>query len=92
MKYAKEIGSYPWYKRAMCISYKKWKKRGPVDGWEYMLFFDFIFTPMYKDINLKTVYKICKRFEKRYSIDAMSFYTRFSKIFSTNARETYFFP
>lgn len=89
MKYSKEVAGLPWYTRMWCISYKKWKKKGPSDHWELWLLLDFICTPWYtRDTNLKTVYKICKRFEKRFGVDAIPFYRRLSRTFSDNANKT----
>ena len=93
MKYAKELdkilSQYSWYDRLVCISYRKWKKKKPTDLWKLSLLFEFLMTPKRLiELNLKTLYKICKRFEKRFGIEARCFYTRVSKMFSHRASET----
>jgi hypothetical protein len=84
MKYAKELDKLPLTDRIMCVSYRKWKKvKAPGKYWKMRLFLEFMMTPMRLiDTNMKTLYKICKRFEKRYSVtDERDFYTRVSKRF-----------
>ena len=92
MKYAKELDKLPLSDRVLCVSYRKWKKvREPGIHWKWRLLLDFMLTPTrLLDTNLKTLYKICKRFEKRFGItDAREFFTRVSKRFYP---ETLFFP
>ena len=87
MKYAKELDKLPFTDRIMCVSYRKWKKvKEPGKYWKWCLFLEFMMTPMRLiDTNIKTLYKICKRFEKRFGVtDARDFYTRVSKRFYTD--------
>lgn len=96
MKYAKEFESvlknYPLYERVFLINYKKWKKiKTPDPHWKTKLSLKLFMTPTKKllDTNLKTAYKICKRFEKRNLCgDSKSFYTMVSKIVSSKASLT----
>ena len=84
MKYAKELDKLPPADQRMCISYRKWKKvKDPGRYWKWRLYLDFMMRPTcHMDTNMKTLYKICKRFEKRFGIsDARDFFTRVSKRF-----------
>lgn len=92
MKYSKELlGNHHVYERTFClISYKKWKKIRPGRFWKYRLVSELVMYPRsYMDTNIKTVYKICKRFQKRYGLHTNDFYTRISKSFSEKARQEY---
>lgn len=84
MKYAKELDKLPLSDRVRCVSYRKWKKvKDPGRFWKWRLFLEFMSTPTsLMDTNMKTLYKICKRFEKRFGLtDARDFFTRVSKRF-----------
>lgn len=98
MKYAKELDKVvncsSFIDRVFIISYRKWKKvKNLKTHWKTWLFIDILLTPKHLlDTNLKTLYKICKRFEKRKLCDDSStFYTRVSKIFSEKAASTSLF-
>ncbi len=93
MKYAKKLDEilsrYPWYLRFRCISYRKWKKCVP-NNWRLWLLWDFLKSPKCLfELNLMTLYKICKRLAKRLGLDSMEFYTRVSKTVSEKANETF---
>lgn len=95
MKYAKELDrilcGYPALDRVRCVSYRKWKKvKDPGRYWKLQMVLELIIAPVrLLHVNLKTLYKICKRFEKRFGVpDARDFYTTVSKIFSRDARNT----
>ena len=95
MKYAKEldqvIHSVPLHERIFLISYRRWKKVKPGRWWQTRLFIDILLTPKNLiEINIKTLYKICKRLEKRFGISTNEFYNRVSKIFYPNASVTLF--
>ncbi len=97
MKYAKKLDEilsrYPWYLRVRCISYRKWKKFTPTKNWRLWLLWDFLKSPKRLfDLNLMTLYKICKRIEKRFGVEGMVFFTRVSKTFSPEANETLHVP
>jgi hypothetical protein len=89
MKYAKEldevIESHPFHERIFLIKYRSWKKKNFLN--RLYLSFKLYMTPKkLLDINLKTMYKLCKRFEKRgLENDAKHFYTMISKITSSKA-------
>lgn len=95
MKYSKELSKiikeHPIYERLFFIDYKKWKKmKKPGPFWKEKLAFKLMVTPKkLMDTNLKTAYKVCKRFEKR-NIESNSkrFYTMISKIVSSKASLT----
>lgn len=96
MKYAKELDNVvscsSFIDRVFLISYRKWKKiKSLKKNWKTWLLIDILFTPKHLlDTNLKTLYKICKRFEKRKLCDdSISFYTRVSKMFSEKAMITF---
>jgi hypothetical protein len=84
MKYGKELknilSKYNPFIQNLCISYKKWKKWRPKCNynWKYEIFMDCIkanYSPKELwDINLKTLYKICKRLNKKYNIDTENYY------------------
>lgn len=94
MKYGKELGIklrvLPWYVRMMCIDYKLWKKM-PLHccgGWIHKLMWDCYkcetLNKTYANdtinkMNVQTLYKVCKRLQKRYDIPAMMVYTRILK-------------
>lgn len=103
MKYGKELknilSKYTILIRNLCISYKKWKKWKPLCGynWKLGIMIDCIkanYAPkeLY-DINLKTLYKVCKRLQKRYDIPSMEYYNYITKIgifkFTSVAKETF---
>lgn len=100
MKYRKELQSilrnFPYYIRKLCISYKKWKKAKFDPLWQTKLYIDCAraeYAPKELwDINMKTFYKICKRYEKKYNVPAKEFYNRTVKSsrfkFTAQARET----
>lgn len=85
MKYAKELDSIPLYKRIGCICYRRWKRLGPIKHWKVFLLLEFLMRPC--EINVKTLYKICKRFKKRFGIDTDLFFTRVSKTFWKPSRD-----
>lgn len=93
MKYSKElenvIEKIPFYERMFLIDYKKWKKMKtyPWPFWRTYIKVVLFLTPKrLLDINLKTAYKLCKRFEKRnVETESKSFYTMVSKIVSSKA-------
>lgn len=95
MKYAKELDGVmqccSLCDRPLLISYRKWKKRTPNVFWKFLLLLSILLTPKHLlDINLKTMYKICKRYEKKHHIcDARCFYTSVSKIVSEKASSTF---
>lgn len=92
MKYSKELDSeHPMYERTFClISYRKWKRIKPGRFWKFRLITELALYPRtYMETNLKTAYKICKRYEKRYGVDGRDFYTMVSKIFSDDARQIF---
>lgn len=94
MKYAKEldnvIHNVPLHERIFIISYRRWKKlKNPGRWWRTLLIIDILMTPKkLLDINIKTMYKICKRLEKRFGLEANEFYNRVSKIFYPDASIT----
>ena len=95
MKYAKELNSvmkkHPIHERIFLINYKNWKKvKNPGSFWKARLALQMFMTPKkLMDINLKTMYKLCKRFEKRkIENDSKNFYTMVSKIVSSKASLT----
>lgn len=95
MKYAKEldkvISECPVHERVFLIRYKSWKKiKNPGVFWKTRLALKLAFTPKkLLDTNLKTAYKVCKRFEKRkLENDSKQFYTMVSKIVSSKASLT----
>lgn len=95
MKYAKELSeiikNHPIHERVFLIDYKKWKKiKKPDKLWRAKLTFKLMMTPKkLLDRNLKTAYKVCKRFEKRgFENDSKGFYTMVSKIVSSKASLT----
>lgn len=99
MKYAKELDRVVQcchlMDRVFLISYRKWKKVKHLGTfWKNRFFIEMYFTPKHLiDINLKTLYKICKRFEKRgISHDSNNYYTMISKIFSDKALSTLILP
>lgn len=88
MKYAKELdrilSGYSWFTRRMCVSYKKWKKKRYIGHyWRWELLTEFLLSPKsLVETNLKTLYKICKRLHKRFSIEGTrEFYTWVSRSF-----------
>lgn len=88
MKYAKELDKLSLKDKLLMISYRKWKKIKTLGShWKIRLVFELIMSPRYLlETNLKTLYKLCKRFEKRgIAHDAKEFYTRISKMFSKKA-------
>lgn len=96
MKYAKELDrilrGLPFVDRIRCISYRKWKKVSePGRYWKLRVVLDLLMTPArLVHVNLLTLYKICKRFEKRFGVPgAREFCTKISKIFSSDARDTF---
>lgn len=96
MKYAKEldkvIHNVPMYERLFLISYRRWKKVKPGKWWQIRLAIDILLTPKSLiEINIKTLYKICKRIQKRFGIETNEFYTRISKIFYPKASMTFFY-
>jgi hypothetical protein len=94
MKYAKELDltmkNFPLHERIFLISYRKWKKIRPGPFWKARLAVEVFISPVkLLDVNLKTVYKLCKRFEKRFDLhDAKWFGNMISKIVSTKSNET----
>ncbi len=96
MKYAKELDGVLQTCRVSdrllyLIPYRQWKKRGrPGPLWKLRILLYLLATPIrLLHVNLKTAYKICKRFEKRFGTDgARDFYTAVSKIVSSDARRT----
>ena len=91
MKYAKEldqvIGTVPIHERVFLIPYRRWKKtRRPGKWWQIRLVIDILLTPKkFIEINIKTLYKICKRLQKRFGIETYEFYNRVSKTFYRDA-------
>lgn len=92
MKYSRELEkvmeTVPFYERPFLIDYKKWKKmKTPWPFWRtYIKIMLFLTPKKLLDINLKTAYKLCKRFEKRnIETDSKSFYTMISKMVSSKA-------
>ena len=98
MKYAKKLddilSKYPWYVRIRCISYRKWKKMKLPKNWRLCLIIDFMKAPKHLiDITLQTLYKICKRIQKRFKVNSLDFfYTRFSDVISKRANNTLHIP
>ncbi len=96
MKYAKEldqvIHTVPIHERLFLISYRRWKKtKNPGKWWKTKLFIEILLTPKkLLDINIKTLYKICKRIQKKFGIDTNEFYNRISKMFFPHASVTFF--
>lgn len=95
MKYAKELDKIvscsSFIDKMFLISYRKWKKmKNPGQFWKAKLTFKLAMTPKkLLDTNLKTAYKVCKRFEKRgIENDSKNFYTMVSKIVSSKASLT----
>lgn len=85
MKYAKELDKLCIKDRLLMISYRKWKKFKTLGSyWKIRIIFELMISPRYLlETNLKTIYKLCKRFEKRgIANDSKEFYTRISKMFS----------
>lgn len=86
MKYARELDSLPLHKRLGCICYRRWKKLGPIRHWKVFLGLEFLLRPC--ETNVKTLYKICKRFNKRFGTETDEFFTRLTKTFWGPSRET----
>lgn len=80
MKYSKELNqtlkTINTFDRIFIIHYKKWKKMKNLNkNWKFELLLKILFTPKHLlDINLKTLYKICKRFQKRNLCDDSNFF------------------
>ena len=94
MKYNRELiaclSNLPMCDRVRCVSYKSWKKL-PSPGlfWRLRLLIEFIMSPRHLiELNIKTVYKICKRLKKRFGEETGEFFTRLSKTFCESSRET----
>jgi hypothetical protein len=89
MKYAKELAAQlkalPWWVRVACIDYRAWKKKTKTNSWKASLLWDcckceaFSRYHSVNKINLKTMYKVCKRLEKRYGVESMRFYYQVQK-------------
>lgn len=96
MKYAKELDSViretSLMERVFIISYRKWKRVKFLKGqnWKVHMFLKILFSPRHLlETNIKTLYKLCKRFQKRKICeDSNFFYTMISKIFSEKASIT----
>ena len=89
MKYAKDldkvIKTLPFHERIFIIKYRSWKKM-KTPNMSYLKFKLFMTPKKLLDINLKTMYKLCKRLEKRHIVeDAKHFYTMTSKSVSSKA-------
>lgn len=92
MKYAKEldnvINACPFHERIFLIRYRYWKKmKRPWPMWRTYIKIALLLTPKkLLDTNLKTAYKLCKRFEKKeIEKDSKGFYTMISKMVSSKA-------
>jgi hypothetical protein len=94
MKYAKELDKIlhdmnPW-DRVFCINYKSWKSRFD-KNWRVSIFIRLCMTPAkFMSLNIKTVYKICKRIQKRFGVQTQDFFNMVSKIFNSESRLTYY--
>lgn len=94
MKYNQELmsklKSLPMCDRIRCISYKAWKKiSDPGTTWRIKLFIQFVTSPKHLiELNIKTVYKICKRLRKRFGLETNEYFTWISKSFCASSRET----
>lgn len=100
MKYAKELRevlrAYPLYVQQLCISYKKWKQTRLDSLWRTRLYLECLKANLAPrelwDTNVKTLYKICKRLQKKYDVPAKEYYynlVRTSRFrFTYQARET----
>ena len=84
MKYGKqlveELRSVPLRFKVLCISYKRWKSWHPgCTNWKVSLLADAFLASLCPkelwDTNMKTLYKICKRLNKRFGVSSMDFYT-----------------
>lgn len=92
MKYNKELmtqlESLPLYDRIRCISYKTWKRIWPTH-WRVRLLVEFLMSPRHLiDLNIKTVYKICKRIKKKFGEETADYFNWISKSFCESSRQT----
>lgn len=101
MKYAKELDnklkSYSFLIKLTCISYRKWKKKKKLNNdWIRELYYDCVKAELAPkelyETNMKTLFKICKRLEKKFNVEAKQYYNKLVRTnlfkFTANARET----
>lgn len=102
MKYGKvlveELRAVPARIRVFCVSYKWWKRWTPgCSNWKLSLLNDAFWASFCPselwNTNMKTLYKVCKRLNKRFGLPTMEFYTWLTKsdlfTFTTDAKKVY---